>query len=41
MSFVDTFCGEGIATLYTVPNPFLLNKICLNQYSNVLTIVTG
>ena len=23
--------GEGIVALYTAPNPFLLNKICLNQ----------
>ena len=23
--------GEGIVALYAAPNPFLLNKICLNQ----------
>ena len=23
--------GEGIAALYAAPNPFLLNKICLNE----------
>ena len=23
--------GEGIVMLYAKPNPFLLNKICLNQ----------
>ena len=30
-SFVTTSSGEGIVALYAVPNPFLLNKICLNQ----------
>ena len=29
-SFVNT-PGEGIAVLYPVPNPFLLNETCLNQ----------
>ena len=28
---VGTNSGEGIVALYAVPNPFLLNKICLNQ----------
>ena len=29
--------GEGTVTLYATPNPFLLNKICLNQsYCNAL-----
>ena len=23
--------GEGIVALYAAPNPFLLNKICINQ----------
>ena len=23
--------GEDIVTVYAAPNPFLLNKICLNQ----------
>ena len=31
-SFVNTTFGEGIVTLYAAPNPFLLNKICLNQW---------
>ena len=30
-SFVNTSSGEGIVALYAAPNPFLLNKICLNQ----------
>ena len=30
-SFVNTSSGEGIVTLYAARNPFLLNKICLNQ----------
>ena len=25
------FAGEGTVALYVPPNPFLLNKICLNQ----------
>ena len=25
--------GEGIVTLHAAPNPFLLNKICLNRYN--------
>ena len=31
--YSDSQClsGEGIVALYTAPNPFLLNKICLNQ----------
>jgi hypothetical protein len=27
-----TYCGEGFVLLYAMPNPFLLNKICLNQH---------
>ena len=25
------FSGEGIVALHAIPNPFLMNKICLNQ----------
>ena len=28
------FSREGMVTLYAVPNPFLLNEICLNQVSS-------
>ena len=28
---VATSAREGIVALYAAPNPFLLNKICLNQ----------
>ena len=28
--------GEGIVALYATPNPFLLNKICLNQEFDLL-----
>ena len=31
-SFVNTSSGEGIVALYAAPNPFLPNKICLNQF---------
>ena len=31
--------GEGIVVLYAVPNPFLHNKICLNQETNSLRAV--
>ena len=31
-SFVNTSSGEGIVALYAAPNPFLLNKIRLNQW---------
>ena len=27
--------GEGIVALYAAPNPYLLNKICLNQNSGI------
>ena len=30
-TFVNTSSAEGIVALYAAPNPFLLNKICLNQ----------
>ena len=30
-SFIHTSFGEGIVAVYAVFNPFLLNKICLNQ----------
>ena len=38
LAYQETFLspltsGEGIVTLYAVPNPFLLNKISLNQTS--------
>ena len=29
LSFCRYFSGEGIVVLYAMPNPFLLNKICL------------
>ena len=35
-SFVNTSSGEGIVALYAAPNPFLLNKICLNQCADDL-----
>ena len=28
--------GEGIVALYAMPNPFLLNKICLNQINHLI-----
>ena len=31
--FCTYFSGEGIVALYAVPNPFLLNKICLTKGS--------
>ena len=37
-SFVNTSSGEGIVALYAAPNPFLLNKICLNQGSKLRSI---
>jgi hypothetical protein len=24
-------CGEGYVAFYATPNPFLLNKVCLNE----------
>ena len=32
--FKAEWTGEGIVALYVVPNPFLRNKICLNQRLN-------
>ena len=31
-SYYNTSSGEGIVALYAATNPFLLNKICLNQH---------
>ena len=28
--------GESIVTLYAAPNPFLLNKVCLNQLNYLI-----
>ena len=32
--------GEGIVALFAAPNPFLLNKICLNQYGKIEDFIT-
>ena len=31
LQFNSFLSGEGIVALYATPNPFLLNKTCLNQ----------
>ena len=38
VSFIHAFPGEGIVALYASPKPFLLNKVCLNQYKSKVVI---
>ena len=34
-SFLHASSGEGIVALYATPNPFLLNKLWLNQLQDI------